>query len=101
MSEEQKPSFLDKFSLPFGTLWDKYKVFLIIFGIFILIWKFRSLIIDLLVSDVHTTMDKAQKQDATLRQEEKEANDQANKLRQEADALSKDKPEVDEDWHKK
>lgn len=101
MSEEQKPSFLDKFSLPFGTLWDKYKIFLIIFGIFILIWKFRSLIIDLLVSDVHSTMDKAKKEDATLRQEEKEANDQANKLRQEADALSKDKPEVDEDWHKK
>lgn len=100
MSEE-KPSFVDKFSLPFGTLWDKYKIFLFIFGVFILIWKFRSLIIDLLVSDVHSTMDKAKKEDATLRQEEKEANDQANKLRQEVDALSKDKPEVNEDWHKK
>jgi len=100
MSEE-KPSFVDKFSMPLGTLWDKYKIFLFIFGVFILIWKFRSLIIDLLVSDVHTTMDKAEKTDAKLRQEEQVANDQADQLRQEAEALGKDKEKIDENWHTK
>lgn len=98
---EQKPSFTDKFTSPLSTLWDNHKVFLIIFGVFILVWKFREVIIDLLVSSSREAVKDAQKQDQALRGEEKAANDQADQLRKEAEALSKDKPTVDEDWHKK
>ena len=98
---KQKPSFTDKFTSPLGTLWDNHKVFLIIFGVFILVWKFREVIIDLLVSSSREAVKDAQKQDQALRGEEKAANDQADQLRKEAEALSKDKPTVDEDWHKK
>jgi hypothetical protein len=102
MAEEQvNHSFTEKFSLPIGTLWSQYKVFFIIFGILILIWKFREIIIDLLVSSSREAVKDAQKQDQALRGEEKKANDQADQLRKEADALDDNKPKVDEDWHKK
>ncbi|NJO48145.1 MAG: hypothetical protein HC840_00355 [Leptolyngbyaceae cyanobacterium RM2_2_4] len=102
MAENQEqPSFLDKFKSPIGTLWDNHKIFLIIFGLAILIYKFREVIIDLLVSSSREAVKDAQKQDQVLRGEEKAANDQANQLRKEAEALSKEKPTVDEFWHKK
>jgi hypothetical protein len=98
---EQKTSFIDKFKAPIGDLWDNHKVFLIIFGIAIIVFKFREVIIDLLVSDSHKKVDEAQKKDVELRAEEKQANDQANQLVKEAENLSHDKPKVDEDWYKK
>lgn len=102
MAENQEnPSFLDKFKSPIGTLWDKHRVFLIIFGLAILIFKFREVIIDLLVSSARKTVNEAQEKDAKLKSEQDQANDQANQLRKEAEAISKTKPEVDEDWHKK
>lgn len=98
---QQNPSFLDKFKSPISYLWDNHKVFLIIFGVAIIVYKFREVIIDLLVADSHKKMDEAKKQDAALKAEEKQANDQANQLVKEAEALSQDKPKVDEDWYKK
>jgi hypothetical protein len=102
MSEEQQNhSFLQKFNLPVSTLWSQYKVFFILCGVLVLIWKCRELIIDLLVSSSREAVKDAQKQDQTLRGEEKAANDQANQLRKEADALDDKKPVIDEDWNKK
>lgn len=98
---QQELSFTDKFKSPLGTLWDNHKVFLIIFGLGILIWKFREVIIDLLVSSSREAVKDAQKQDQTLKGEEKAANDQANQLRNEAAALDDNKPVIDEDWNKK
>lgn len=99
--EAKQPSFIEKFNMPFSELWEKYKLFLIGFGLLILIVKFRSVIIDLLISDAHKKVDEAQKKDATLHQEENKANDEANRLRDEANKLSENKPKVDEDWNKK
>lgn len=98
---EQKTGFIDKFKAPLSTLWDNHKVFLIIFGIAIIAYKFRSVIIDLLVADSHKKVDEAQNKDVQLREEEKQANDQANQLVKEAEALSKDKPKIDENWNLK
>lgn len=99
--QPQQHSFLEKFNLPFSTLWDQYKLFLIGFGILILIFKFRSLIIDLLVSDSRKVVSDTVKQDAALKKEENVANDQANQLRKQAEDLGKNKSSVDEDWNKK
>lgn len=98
---EQKTGFIDKFKAPLSDLWDNHKVFLIIFGIAIIAYKFREVIIDLLVSDSHKKVDEAQKKDVELRAEEKQANDQANQLVKEAESLTQNKPKVDEDWYKK
>ena len=101
MAEEQQHSFLEKFNLPFSTLWNQYKVFFILFGVFVLIFKFREVIIDLLVSSSRKTVQDAVKKDEILRGEEKAANDQANQLRKEASDLAANKPVIDEDWNKK
>lgn len=98
---KENPSFLEKFKSPISTLWDNHKVFLLIFGLGILIFKFREVIIDLLVSSARKTVNEAKEKDSALKAEQDQANDQANQLRKEADALAKEKPEVDEDWHKK
>lgn len=101
MADEQQHSFLEKFNLPFSTLWDQYKGFLIVFGILILIFKFREVIIDLLVSGAHKTVSDATKQDQILRDEEKLANYQANEFIKKAADAATNKPAVDEDWNKK
>lgn len=102
MAENQeKLSFFDKFKAPVSYLWDNHKIFLVVFGLAIIAFKFREFFIDFLVSDSRKKVDEAQKQDAVLTAEEKQANDQANQLRKEAEDLSKHKPSVDEDWHKK
>lgn len=108
MADEQTPvpapvehSFLEKFNLPWNVLWEQYKVFFILCGILVLIFKFRETIIELLVASSHKTVNDATKQDAKLKGEEQAANDQANQLRKESDALSQDKPVIDENWNKK
>lgn len=99
--EQQNHTFLEKFNLPFSTLWAQYKVFFILCGVLVLIFKFREVIIDLLVSSSRKTVQDAVKQDQVLRGEEKQANDQANQLRKEASDLAANKPVIDEDWNKK
>lgn len=94
-------SFLDKLNAPVSTLWSEYKGFLIIFGILVLIIKFREAIIQLLVASSRQAVTDATKQDTQLKSEENQANDQANQLRQDAEQLSQNKPEVTADWNKK
>lgn len=102
MADDQpQHSFLEKFNLPFSTLWAQYKVFFFVCGLLVLIFKFREVIIDMLVSSAHKTVSDATKQDAALKLEENKANDQANELRKEANSLPQNKPVVDEDWNKK
>jgi cell division protein FtsB len=96
-----EPTFLEKFNMPAKQLWANYKVFFIVFGILILIYKFREVIISLLVSSSRRAMDDARKQDANLKSEENALNNQANQLRDEANSLDNSKPKVDEDWNEK
>lgn len=102
MADEQpKHTFLEKFNLPFSTLWAQYKIFFIVFGVLLLIVKFREVIIDILVSSAHNTVDEARKQDASLKADENKANTQADDLRKQAEDLAKNKPRVGEEWNKK
>lgn len=99
MSKEQ--SFWEKLSSSPADLWKNNKLFLIAFGAIILIIKFRSLLIDLIVSDSKKVFDNAKKQSDTLKSEEDSANKKANDLVASADKKLQEKPTVDEDWNKR
>jgi hypothetical protein len=94
-------TFLEKLSQPVTTLWQESRVFLLVFGIIILIVKFRDVIIDLILGEAKHQVDTATKTDAQLKSQENAANDQANQLRKEADTLSDNLPPVTDDWNKK
>lgn len=101
MEEQKQPGFLEKLQMDPATLWKNHRGFLIGFGLLIVVIKFREVIIDFLVSNSKTILEGAKKQDATLRADENAANAAANKLIDDANKLSQNKPKVDEDWHKK
>ena len=70
-------------------------------GLCIVAYKFRSVIIDLLVSDSRKIAIETEKQDDALAQQQAAAAAQAALLVQQAADLAKDKPAVGEDWNKK
>ena len=82
-------------------LWREYRAFFIVFGILILIVKFREVIISLLLDNAKQTINTAEKKDEQLKTQENQANDAANALRKQADDLSNNQPVVDENWNKK
>src|ERR1035437_2398125 len=94
-------AFLLKLNTGAKELWEKDKVFVIVFGLLILIVKFKDVLISLLVASAKRTVEDAQKKDATLATQESQANTQADALVQKAkDEASKETP-VGTDWHKK
>ena len=99
MSEEK--SFLDKLSSSPSELWKNNKLFFIAFGAIILIIKFRSLLVDLIVSDSKKVFGDAKKQSDVFKGEEDSANKKANELVAKADQKLNNRPTVDEDWNKK
>ena len=98
--QSQSPSFIEKLQMEPAALWKSYKVFFIVFGLLILVIKFRETIIDILVSSSKVTLDNTQKQDTQLKADENKTNSQANKLVDYAKKLGDNKPKVDEDWNK-
>lgn len=101
MADEKQPSFLEKFNMSPGQLWANHKVFLIVFGLLILVVKFREVIFDMLVSGSKKQVEEAQKKSNSLQVEQNSANNQANQLIEDAKKLGENRPTVDEDWHKK
>lgn len=98
---ERKPTFLDKLQMSPSELWSKYKVFLIVFGLLILILRFRDVIFDLLIKSSGRLIANSKKKSDQLQQDQNDANREANKLVEDAKKLGENKPLVDEDWHKK
>jgi hypothetical protein len=82
-------------------VWEKNKLFILILIPLLILAKFRDLVIDILVSSSKKLMEKTKKADAQLKQEQDSANNAANKIISDADKLSENKPDVDEDWYKK
>lgn len=95
------PSFWTKLNSGFGELWSSSKLFVIIFGVLILIIKFKSVIIDILLKDSKDVLQNTIDKDAKLQQQQNAANDAANALIKQAEDLDKNKPGVGEDWNKK
>ena len=98
--EEQPKSLWDKLNTSVKELWEKDKVFFILFGIIIITIKFRDIIIDILVSSSKRVLTDSEIKDTTLAKQESEANKAANALVNRAnEAPLKEKP-VDENWNK-
>ena len=82
-------------------LWVHDKLFLFLFGVVILAWKFRTLLIDLLVSDSKQVQIKAEAKDSKLAAQETDANEQADALVEQANREASKETTVDENWNKK
>lgn len=104
MADEQQtpvPTFQDKLKMDAKDLWNSHKVFFVVFGILILVVKFREILIDLIVSSSKKTLEDATKQDTQLAAEETKDKADADKLVEQAkEEPLKEKP-VDVDWYKK
>lgn len=81
------------------NLWTKNKILFFILIPVILIFVFKNLIMEYLVGSLRKRVEEAKKQDAKLEKDFDKINDQADKLREEANQ----NPTIpdDEDWHKK
>lgn len=95
------PSLKEKFEMSLSDLWSNHKIFLIIFGILIVTWKFRSILIDLLISDSKKTMDDAKKKDGDLASQENKAKSDADALVKKAQEEPSKQKSVDDDWYRK
>jgi hypothetical protein len=93
--------FFDLFKKDLSDLWKEHKLFLIFFGIFILIFEFRNILLDLLISGAREEVKATQKEDAKLASQQNAANDKANALVAESNSVGKDDKPVDENWYKK
>ena len=83
-------------------LWANHKLLLVLLIIPLLILKFRSVIIDLLVKDSRQILDDTTKKDTGLAAAQGEANAKADQIIEDANKDKKDsdsKP-VDENWNK-
>jgi len=94
-------AFFDKFKLDLKTLWNEHRVFLIIFGILIIIVKFRDIFIDLIVSNGKKDIANTFKKDDSIKSEENTLNFEANDLVKESKTLPDNQKPVDLDWNKK
>lgn len=92
--------FLLKLKTPIAKLWENNKIFLICFGLLILVIKFQDVIFDFLVKSSKKLVEDSAKKDQELKQEQDQANNQANQLVQEAQDLGNNRPAVDENWYK-
>lgn len=83
------------------TLWVNNRIFLIICSALILVIKFRSILISILLKDSKDLLDNAKATDAQLKKQETDANAKANDLIAQANELPKSEQPVDENWNKK
>lgn len=97
----EKLNFKQKLEAPLEVLWANYKWFLIVFGVFIVFYKFKDIVIDLLLKDSKSVIFEANKINENLKKEETVLNKQANDLIKESNDLNKNKPSVEENWHLK
>jgi predicted lactoylglutathione lyase len=94
-------TFVQKIKQDVSTLWEKDKIFLIVFGALILIAKFSSFMIDFYQALSKKEVDDATKQDAVLKAQEDANKAAADALVKQADDLGNQKTPVTEDWNVK
>ncbi len=94
-------SFSDKLSSGIGYLWKNDKIFLIVFGVLIILAKITSLFMDLLATSSRKDVEKTQAQDSVLKAKEDSYKSQADSLQKDAENLANTKTNVKEDWNVK
>lgn len=94
-------AFWEKLNSDAKYLWDNDKVFFIGFSLVILVLKFRTILIDILVSNSEQIFNKTKTTDTSLSQEAQKDNATADQLVKQAEDLPKQEGVVDENWNKK
>lgn len=95
------PSFQDKLKMDAKSLWEDHKLFFILFGLLVLVVKFRDIAIDLLVSGAKKETTAAKKEDSSLATDENNAKASADALVQKAAEEPAKETPVGDDWYKK
>lgn len=99
---EKLKAFWAKVTGDAAELWEKDKIFFIIFGVLIAIAKFRDVLIQLIVGAAKHTVEETEKKSTELQDDQNKANNQANDLIKDAEKKAADaNAPVDEDWYKK
>ena len=99
--DEKLKALWAKFNQDAKSVWTNNKIFFIIFGVVLLVIKFRNVIIDLLLSSAKQIEADAKKEDSKLASQENQANTEADKLVQQAQEEPAKQPPVDVNWYKK
>lgn len=94
-------AFWAKLNSNIGDLWNESKLFLLVFGVIIVVIKFRQLLIDLIVSNSKTLFDNATKESDASQKKENEENDAANQLVKHAQELPDSEGPIGDDWNTK
>lgn len=81
-----------------GSLWEKDRIFLFVFGVIIVLAKGASFMVDYYANKSKKEMDAATKENAVLQAQENADDKQADSLIQQADALPGKETKVDENW---
>jgi hypothetical protein len=86
-----------------NDLWQNHRWLFVLVAIPVAIFKFRSVIIDLLVADSKKIATETAKKDVVLAVQENTANSEANTIIKTADAAKKvsDDSEVKDNWYEK
>lgn len=84
-----------------SELWENHKLFLIVFGILILVIKFQDVIFAFLVNSSKGLVQETQKKSDSLQQQQDDANNKANQLIKKAQQTGDNRKDVDENWNKK
>jgi hypothetical protein len=100
MADEQ-PSQGFSFDVWIKDLWSKNKLLFLLIIPVIIVYKFRTVIIDILVKNAGEIMKETEKKDKDLASQESRANDQANDLIKKAQEEGQNKPPIGEDWNKR
>lgn len=93
-------AFWAKINSDINDLWEKDKGFLLLFGVIILVVKFRDILISLIVASSKRLFDKTQQQSDALKTKEDSDNAAADKLVEEANKLTNSNPPPGDDWYK-
>lgn len=96
-----EPSFQDKLKMDAKDLWNNHKIFFIVFGLLVLIYKFRDILIDLLIAGGKREMESAKDKDGQLAGQENQAKTEADKLVEQAKQEPSKETPVDDNWYKK
>jgi hypothetical protein len=90
-----------KLNTNISELWSDSKVFVIIFGVLIVILKFRSILVNFIVLGAKSIFNQASQQSSADQNQESKDNNNANDLINQANILPDNQPPVTPDWYKK
>lgn len=98
--DEKLKVFWAKLNSSFSDLWANNKLFLLVFGVLIVIVKFRQVLIGIIVAGSKRLLESTANKDSRLAMEEEEAKRKADELVKKAQEEPNQEKPVDENWHK-